>query len=137
MQTYDISPQEVSVKIGDKEYIIRETSEHAISKWKNSQFAKVELRDGKPVKIADPANGDSFLLSLCLFEITNDNHRNLVDIDVIRSWPSRVVDELVKIVKDISGITEGPPPEPCEKCGHVKDEDDAKKKSKESSVVSD
>ena len=93
---------EVPIKVGDKDFILREASGKAAVAWRNARTDAIRLKDGKPVGAKNLASVDPLLVSLCLF----DSEGNGVPLATILGWPDRVQKQLYDRVKLISNISE-------------------------------
>ena len=110
--TFDsLSLIEVPVKIIDKNYVLREASEDAACRWRNSQVSGAKMVDGKVSGLGNLADGEPLLVSLCLFELVPEVKQfpdgKPVPLQTVRSWPARVVKQLFAKAKEISGLSEG------------------------------
>lgn len=101
---FDLQPRQIEVQIGDKSYVLKEASEDAAAKYQNALFRSTTLGpDMKPVKVDGLADIEPLLVSLCLY----DGEGNLVPLDVIRSWPARIVKKLYQWVRENSDLEGG------------------------------
>lgn len=101
----DPTLREVPVKIGDKRFVLREASGDAACKWRNSILKATKLVDGKPASMDGLADGEPYLVSLCLFELNADGlELRPVPLHVVRSWPARVQKALFERVKSMSDL---------------------------------
>jgi len=101
---FDLQPRQIKVEIGDKSYVLKEASEDAAAKYQNALFRSTTLGpDMKPVKVDGLADIEPLLVSLCLY----DGEENLVPLDVIRSWPARIVKKLYQWVRENSDLEGG------------------------------
>lgn len=96
----DLTPIEVKVPIGGKNYTLREGSGGAIKRYSNAKLSKMTLKDGKPVSLNGMADTEAFLVSLCLFD---EDGRN-VSVETIEAWPNRVKEWLFDTAKKISKL---------------------------------
>lgn len=97
---------EVPIKIGDKDFILREASGEAAVAWRNARTNAIKIVNGKPVGAKDMASVDPLLVSLCLF----DSEGNGVPLPTILGWADRVQKQLyerVKLISDLSELGEG------------------------------
>ena len=116
----DLQPIEVPVKYGNKAYILREASEDAAVKYRNAQARGARFgADGKPVSVESVADKEPLLVSLCLYHADKEGHisvtregrpdpRFLVPLQVILTWPPRIVDALFKRLLKISELDDAP-----------------------------
>lgn len=101
---FDLTPIEIPVIIGDKEYTLREASGEAAGKYQDAilDCMKPGL-DGKPTQITGGMSAiEPLLVSMCLF----DSEGKPVSKEVIKSWPARVQKEMYKRVRKISDLDE-------------------------------
>lgn len=108
----DIARIEVPVRVGGKDYVLREASEDAFRQYQNSIMRAGRFKNGEQVGFEDIADSDSLLLSLCLFEgyehpkgSTKLNYRPVL-LKTVRDWPRRITKPLIDRCKLISGIDE-------------------------------
>jgi hypothetical protein len=120
----DLTPFEVPVTYKGKKYVLREASEDARCKYRNSLMGSAKLGpDGKPVSISGMADCEPLLVSLCLCQVNGDGsirldtsgNPSLLPLLTIRSWPSRIVKRLYEKAKDISDLKEEEPQKAMEK----------------------
>jgi hypothetical protein len=103
----DLKPKCIPVTIGSMKCIMREASAEATISYKNGMMACTRLGpDGRPATINGLADLDPKLLSACLIQQLEGNKEKPVDIAVIRKWPDRVVQHLIKTLKKISPTLE-------------------------------
>jgi hypothetical protein len=98
---FDIAPVTIQVNIFGVSYVLREASGDATCKYHNFMSENTELKDGQPYRYHNFADREPLLVSLCLYDATNITP---VQLEVVRSWPSRVVEKLFEKVKEISGM---------------------------------
>lgn len=97
-----INPVELPVIVGDKKYILREASGDAACKYRNNLLKSTKMSpDGKVQSVEGLADIEPFLVSLCLFEVTEKGDKP-VALHTIRSWPNRVQKALFEEAKRIS-----------------------------------
>ena len=105
---YDLTPSEVEVTIGDKQYTLREASGAAVCKYQNRVLKYTQFSTtGSNTLMEGIADIGPFFVSLCLF----DEKNNPVSENVIRSWPSRIQESLFKEAKTLAGLEKGQEPE--------------------------
>lgn len=104
----DLSVREIkNVKVGAKSYTLREASADAACRYRNAIFGSTKLGDnGKPVSMEGIADAEPLLLSFCLVD---DETGNQVSVKTVLTWPSRVVEPLVKKLKEISDLGDADP----------------------------
>ena len=95
---------EIPIKVGDKDYVLREASGDAAAKWRNAMFAGAKLgANGKPESVHNMADTEPLLVSLCLFDAENNKP---VSLQTVRSWPSRIITPLFNKAVEISDLGE-------------------------------
>ena len=109
MNEFDLTPAEERVTISGKEYVVREATAQAVIDYKNATFGAVRLSpEGKPAALEGLGGIDLGLLASCLFEVSHTKDGSTVEkpvaLGVIRRWPNRVTEPLVKLVKRISEL---------------------------------
>lgn len=104
----DIAPIEVPVTIKGKSYVLREANEAASARYKNMQFKAMKLAEGidgsKTSSIDGMAETEALLVSLCLFEKTENGGEKNVPLEEIKRLPHRVIEPLFKRAEEISGL---------------------------------
>lgn len=125
----DLSPIEIPVKIAKKYYVLKEAKGDIATRYKNFTLRMIAItKDGmdmrmgsrKPlgaetggVRVVEEgmADADPFLVSLCLFEVTDSNRTSgtkeglgKVALSWVRDLPNPILDTLVDRVKAISHI---------------------------------
>lgn len=101
----DLDTIRIPVKIGGKPYVLVEADEDTAVRYQNAQMRATKFSDdGKPSGIDGFADADPFLLSMCLFEVTEKGDR-AIPISQLRKWKHRVVNPLIEKVKEISELT--------------------------------
>lgn len=101
MLVFDLAPQVLPVEIGGKRYTLKEATGDVACQYQNAITNGVTLGpQGKPERMGNIADVGPFLVHLCLY----DEADKRVPIEVVRSWPSRVVDALEASVKKISEL---------------------------------
>lgn len=94
-----LEPQKQAVTIDGKQYEMREMDSNQHTKYKNALISCGELgADGKPTRFQGLADLEPLLVSLCLF----DSEGYPVSLDVIKTWPGRVVQALHGIAKHLN-----------------------------------
>jgi len=91
----------ISAIIDDEKYTLTEASANVVRLYENKRADCTVLKEGKVIGIKDLSILDTFLLSLC---ITHDETSKHVDVDTLLAWPNRIVEPMVKWVKDNSLI---------------------------------
>jgi hypothetical protein len=99
----DLTPRSVPVTIGKDTYQLREASGGAGTEYRNRQIACTELgSDGKAKRILGIADCDVYLVFACLF----DENGKQVSETKIRNWPDKILRNLVKAAKMLSGLSD-------------------------------
>lgn len=121
---FDLKPVEVSVKIGEQRYVLREASEEASRQWNNAKLRAARMNaDGKTTSIDGLADCEPLLVSLCLCltdpktgEIRLDRQLNPVTVTqaTVLGWPARVVKSLYEKALAISNLDGKDTPEALE-----------------------
>lgn len=103
-----LEPIQVPVKLGTKDCFLQEASESGASRYKNAALkgTKVtENADGsKHASVDGVSETEVLLVSLCLFEKTeNGGHKN-VDLSFLKTLPHRIIRPLFEKAEEISGL---------------------------------
>lgn len=102
----DVSLAEEHIPIGGKEYVLREASGGAATKYRNAVLACTILGvGGRAQTVKGMASVEPLLVSLCLFEVLEKGERP-VKLSVIEGWPARVQEALFERAKRISNLEE-------------------------------
>jgi hypothetical protein len=100
----DLKPMERGItNLFGKNYILREASEDAARKYRNSAVRAAKMSDGKIVGMDGVGDVQSVLVAACLFE---EGSNRCVTEAVVRTWPSRVVKPMFDWVKEVSKLDE-------------------------------
>jgi len=99
--SFDLEPVILAVEISGQKYTLREITGVGHIRYFNSLDART-VRDGDQARIANVAELEPLLVSLCLY----DSQGNLVPEATIRGWPARIQRELYLRVKEISHMDE-------------------------------
>ena len=120
--TDDLTPRELPVKFRGLSYVLREASEDAVCRYRNKIMECTVMQDGKAQRVQGMADVEPLLVSLCLFEeapldtmgaFHPPPHRDgrlyppgllPVPLEVVLSWPNRVVKKLFETAKRISDL---------------------------------
>lgn len=97
----DLTAKKMTVRIGDKDYEIREATGEDSVKFRNRIQASIIYQDGKPAGFKNLAGTEGFLVSLC----TYDSQGKRVSEDAVSAWPARVISRLFKEIQRISELT--------------------------------
>lgn len=99
----DLAPQVHPVVLGRDKYELREATGEAACNYRNKQVACSVLGpDGKVQRIVGIADCDTYLVSMCLY----DDQGRRVSEKKIRDLPDKVLRNLIKAAKMISGLSE-------------------------------
>ena len=98
----DITRQEVPVRIGDRQFTLKEPMCDDVVQWRNLQMATVRFVDGKPQGVGQIADVEPLLVSLCLFDKDDKN----VPQEHIETWPSKIVSKLYKWLLEVAELQE-------------------------------
>lgn len=102
----DLTPIEIPVSIGVKQYVLCEATGTAGVAFNNARTKGIKFsNEGKPNSISGVADVEPLLVSLCLFE-TVEGGRKPVPITTVQSWPYRVMKDLFDRAKEISNLDE-------------------------------
>lgn len=107
----DLEPISIPVTIGKNIYTLREASSDDACKWRKHLFRSSKMEGGKPVMSLDSiSDSEPLLLSYCMYESYTDKFgtakERKVDLQVVRSWPNRIVRPLFEKAKEISALDE-------------------------------
>lgn len=99
---------EVPVKIAGKDYMLTEVSESGAAKYKNAQMSSTRVVEGadgnKHATVSGLSDTEGLLVSQCLFEVTANNGRKSVELNIIKTWPHRITKQLFDKAEEISGL---------------------------------
>ena len=125
VMTFDISPVHVDIVIDSEDYVLKEASSLAVTKFQNAAMKSFKMEmdeDGKTKTLIDGsgslADQAPLLLSMCLYKKgVKDDKTTLsaVSMTAINSWPNRVVKSLFEKAKEISDFGEDETVETLEK----------------------
>lgn len=111
----DVSLQTRRLKINGKAYLLREATEDVACKYQNARIKELVMGpDGKPSGLRNVADVGPYLVSLCLFEIT-ERGEVAVPVKQVREWPSRLVSQLTDMAKKMSRLDDEETAEALEK----------------------
>jgi hypothetical protein len=103
-----LEPIEIPVKIASKDYVLREAGEAFASKYQNALMRSTKVVEGtdgnKSATVEGISDTEALLVSLCLFEVGQNNSKVSVNVNTIRTWPHRVVKPLFQKAEEISGL---------------------------------
>lgn len=110
MFEFSTKRREETVKVDDICYLLREADEESARKFRNACTKGITLDDGKIVKVEGIADVQSYLVSLCLYEILPDGSTKNTSVlaNVVRDWPARAVKQMFDWVKEVSDLEEKP-----------------------------
>lgn len=99
----DLTFRKEPVQIGDKTYELHEASEAMAARYRDFMTSCVRVINGQASGIdGSMSDAQAMLLSGCL----HDPEGELVSVDVIRAWPSRIVKAMFTICQEISDLKE-------------------------------
>lgn len=103
-----LEPISFPVKIAGIDYILNEASESAACRYRDAQLKGVnvtESLDGnKKAAVDKMADTEALLVSLCLFQVTENGGTKSVPLETIRSWPHRIVHPIFLKAEEISNL---------------------------------
>lgn len=106
----DIAPVEKPVKIGSKDYTLREASTEAARRYRNQLFRSTKFADGQVASVEGMGDIEPLLVSLCLYEQYTDakgaTKERTVPLPTVLSWPSRVTKKYFDWIKLVSDLDE-------------------------------
>ena len=99
----DITPQETPVRIGGKEYVLREPTGDAETKYRSAIVRGTKFsQNGATATAEGNAEAELLLISLCMFERVTHNNGQVAErpvlLHTVKSWPARITNELFKEV---------------------------------------
>lgn len=100
---------EVPVKIAGVNYVLREAASGAAAEWRNAIIKGATFGDeGKVTRMDGVGYSEALLVSKCLFQVLPNNTicNESVIVNIIRTWPAKVVKALFERVKLISDLNE-------------------------------
>lgn len=111
-----LKPRVHYFKFQNKRFALREASEGDKILWREAQFAAERYSDGKLIGYEGLAETSLILLAQCVKELLFDAQGNVsgekpVSKTTIRTWPSRVGEQLFDMAKEISELNKGVPVE--------------------------
>lgn len=95
-------------RIDGKWYIAREATEDQVIRYKNDLARYPKLADGEIASMGAINDAEPFLVHLCLYEKVGENEereRN-VPIPIVRGWLARIVQPIIKWLREVSGLEE-------------------------------
>jgi hypothetical protein len=99
----DLQLREVPVKIGQKEYTLREANGEAARKFRNAVIKAARFGpDGKAERLEGAADAELVLINACLVDASGRQ----TPINVLAGWPNRVLKALFNRAKEISDLGE-------------------------------
>ncbi len=102
----DILPQEVPVRIGKKDYVLREPMGDVAAKYRNAVTNCTKMEDGNVVGLRGFGDIQPYLVSLCLFEVLADGTVKNVSVALadVRGWPNRIISDLFDRAEAMGGL---------------------------------
>lgn len=104
-----LQPVEKRLRIGKTEYILREANGVTYSQYQSAQMRNIEMVNGKTRFLGSSLDSETVLLAGCLFAVGDKTDKNpsglsAIPLSVIKTWPNRILEPLIKMTKEISGI---------------------------------
>jgi len=139
----DITPVEVPVRIGGQDYVLREVSGDAATRYRNARANCTKFSNGEFAGVDGPiADAQPKLVSDCLFKVVvlpdGTTIFSKVEEKVVRTWPDRVQKALFEKVQRISPSLEDAGDETIEnleaKLAKLKETRDSSKNSQSSTT---
>lgn len=96
-----LEPKCMPVTLAGKKYMLREPSGDAAVRYRNLAAKAAKMVDGKVVGVDGIADAEPYLVSCCLFEVT-DRGETPVSLHTIRSWVGSVQKRLFAEVKELA-----------------------------------
>lgn len=119
----DLAPRSIRVKLGGRDYVLKEASEEAAVRYHNHVMKGARLEDGKVTSITDMASAEPALLASCLFEMRVDKdgspklrqdgrqEEGATGEGFVKALPSRIAKAMLRWVTDNSDLGQGGPSE--------------------------
>ena len=98
----DLEPRVFNYTVGGAPYQLREATADTAAKYRNAAAKTAKMVDGKFSGVGNVGDLEPYLVSLCLF----DSGGKAVPLDLIKTWPARVVKALYTKAKTASGLDE-------------------------------
>jgi hypothetical protein len=111
----DLFLKQQPVRLGSKRYVLLQATQAVQAEQRSRMAAGIQVNeDGVPVGIKDLGNADGLLLSMCLYEATEDGNLALlpdgspdparrVPLEVISRWPDTITSRLTKALSAMDG----------------------------------
>lgn len=99
-----LQPIELEVKIKGRVYALREASEGVAVDHRNAILASTTFVNGKASSVRNLATVEPQFVSGCLF----DDNGKKVPVQIITTWPAKIVKKIYAEAKRISGLNEQP-----------------------------
>jgi hypothetical protein len=94
----------VPVRVGNKQYVLREANGEATRRYHNALMKGARLdADGKPASFGDMADAELVLLQACLC----DGSGRQLPMQTLACWPGRVLRPLFEKAQEISELKKG------------------------------
>ena len=97
---------EVPVVVSGHKYVIRKASSDVGRKYRSMSARCVKMTDGEMSGIDGIGDVQPFLLSLCLYQVTDDGGRAPVPIGTINCWPDDIVTPLFERARKLGNLQE-------------------------------
>lgn len=98
----DPLPREVGVTMGSQRYVLRETTMAAAIAYRKAVAEMLSDGNGKPS--SNFSELEPYLVSLCLFSVSDAGVASPVPIELVKTWPSREVGRLFRKARDLSQL---------------------------------
>lgn len=97
----DLERRKARVTIAGQKYVLREATEAVAAEYRNAAARAMRFESGRMRGHDGSAEADAELLSACLQRSDTGAH---VSPQEIRDWPTRVTSQLLKTLKQMSGM---------------------------------
>ena len=108
-ESFDFSDYQlvtIPVRIGDTAYILRQASGDAAVKYRDRVMSCTTFgKDGAATGVKGIAGVEPYLVSLCLFEVSEGKEKAVLE-QTVRSWPNPLMKKLYDKARAISGMEE-------------------------------
>ena len=98
-----VEPREIAVRIGQKEYVLREANGEAARKFRNAVIKAARFGpDGRAERLEGAADAELVLINACLVDASGRQ----TPISVLSGWKNSVLKALFNKAKEISDLGE-------------------------------
>ena len=99
---FSLALSSIDVTIDGRHYTLKEATADVAAKWRNTILRSAKIsQDGKLQSMEDVAYSEPFLVSMCLYD-----EKGPVPVQIVRSWPARVVKALFEEAKKLGDLDE-------------------------------